>query len=81
MYTMKFNVDGAVERFNARLMTKDIQAYGIDYIETFVLLDKISTIQILLSLVVNLDWSLHQFDVKNNFLPGELSKKVYMELR
>ena len=33
-----------------------------------------------MSLAANLDWPLQQFDVKNAFLHGELSKEVYMDL-
>jgi hypothetical protein len=41
---------------------------------------KLSTVRILLSLAANLDWPLHQFDVKNTFLLGELEEEVYMDL-
>ena len=34
----------------------------------------------MLSLAANLNWPLHQFDVKNAFLHGDLEKEVYMEL-
>ena len=34
----------------------------------------------MLSLAANLDWPLHQFDVKNVFLHGDLEEEVYMEL-
>ena len=57
-----------------------IQTYGVDYQETFALVAKINTIQVLLSLATNLDWSLHQLDVKNAFLNGDLEEEVYMEL-
>ena len=50
------------------------------YQETFVLVAKINTICILISIAVNQDWPLQQFDVKNAFLDGDLEEEVYMEL-
>lgn len=39
-----------------------------------------NTVQGLLSLAANLEWSLHKLDVKNVFLHGDLEEEVYMEL-
>ena len=40
---------------------------------------KIDTIRVLLSIVVDKDWPLHQFDVKNVFLHGTIEEEAYMK--
>ena len=52
----------------------------MDYQETFAPVAKMNTIRIIISIVVNRDWALQQFDVKNAFLNGDLEEEVYMEL-
>jgi len=68
-------------RYKGRLVVKGFtQTYGVDYQEIFTPVVKLNTIRILLSCVANLDWDLHQFDVKNVFLHGDLEKEVYIQI-
>ncbi|WKA06040.1 hypothetical protein VitviT2T_023967 [Vitis vinifera] len=79
VFIIKSKIDGSVERYKARLVEKDFtQTYGIDYQETFDPVAKINSIRVLLSLAKNSNWPLHQLDVKNAFLNGDLDEEVFM---
>ena len=72
---MKHKANDSMERFKERLVVKGYtQMYRVDYKETFAPMAKINTIWVLLSLVVNLNWALPQFDVKNAFFQGDLEE-------
>ncbi|XP_028075721.1 uncharacterized protein LOC114277963 [Camellia sinensis] len=79
VYTVKHKVDGSIERYKARLVIKGFkQTYEVDYQETFVHVAKMNSARVLFSLASNLNWPLHQFDVKNAFFHGDLEEEVYM---
>ncbi|KAL4366951.1 hypothetical protein GQ457_05G020090 [Hibiscus cannabinus] len=81
IFVIKYNSNGIIERYKARLVAKFFtQTHGIDFTETFALVDKLNTVRVLLNLPVNLDWNLHQLDVKNAFLNGHLEEEVYMKV-
>ena len=81
VYTLKCKADGSLERYKARLVAQGYtQTHGIDYQDTFAPVAKMNTIRIIISLAVNLDWPLNQYDIKNAFLHGDLKEEIYMQL-
>ncbi|GKF16108.1 ribonuclease H-like domain-containing protein, partial [Tanacetum coccineum] len=70
--------DGTLSRYKARLVANgSSQQLGVDFDETFSLVVKPDIVRTVLSLVVSRKWTIHQLDVKNAFLNGDLSETVY----
>jgi hypothetical protein len=81
LFKVKRKIDGSVDRYKARLVTRGFkQCYVIDYDDAFSFIVKVATIHlVLLSIIVSHNWCFRQLDVENVFHHGVLEKEVYMK--
>lgn len=81
IYTIKYKSNGEIERYKARLVAfGNRQEEGIDFDETFAPVVKMTTIRMFLKISAVKGWEVHQMDVHNAFLHGDLKEEVYMKL-
>ncbi|GJY70797.1 retrovirus-related pol polyprotein from transposon RE2 [Tanacetum coccineum] len=80
VYKIKYKSDGTIERFKARLMILgNHQVAGVDYSETFTSVAKMVTVRVFLAIAAAKQCELHQIDVHNAFLHGDI-EEVFMKL-
>nr|KYP37026.1 Retrovirus-related Pol polyprotein from transposon TNT 1-94 [Cajanus cajan] len=81
IYKIKHKLDGTVEKYKARLVARRFsQQPGLDFVETFYPMVKITIVRVLLSLSAINNWHLAQLDINNAFLNGQLTKDIYMKI-
>jgi len=79
VFKIKYKANGIDERYKARFVANGYtQTKGIDYLDTFSLVAKMTIIRLLISLTFNNNWDLTQLDISNAFINGELKENVYM---
>nr|GEZ39414.1 zinc finger, CCHC-type [Tanacetum cinerariifolium] len=77
IFKRKPKVDGTIDKLKARLVIQGFkQKSGIDYFDTYALVERISTIRLLIAMASVYNLIIHQMDVKTTFLNGELDEEV-----
>ena len=78
VFKQKHDADGNGEKCKARLVAKGYnQKYGIDYDETFCPVVRSESVRTFITLAAKHRLQLHQLDVANAFLNGNLKEQIY----
>ena len=78
LYTVKGCPNGKIRRFKARLVAKGYtHIFELDYSDTFSPVVKMASFRLFLAIAAIRHWPLHQLDIKNAFLHGDLRGSIY----
>ena len=80
IYKTKQDADGNVQKNKEIMVEKGFtQQPDIEFNETFAPVARMDTVRIVLDIVAQNKWHVHQMDVKSAFLNGYLQEEVYVE--
>ena len=69
-----------IDKFKVRLVAKGFkQKADLDFFDTFSPVTRITSIRLLIAIAAIFDLKIHQMDVKNDFLNGDLEEEIYMD--
>jgi hypothetical protein len=76
----KLRPDSTIEKYKIRLVAKGYnKKEGEDFFDTYSLVARLTSIQVLLSLATSYGLLVHQMDVKTAFINGKLKEEIYMD--
>ena len=79
-FATKHNSENVVTRHKSCFVAKGFaQIPGIDFTETYAPVTRLESMCAILHIGANLDWEIHQMDIKTAFLHGDLKEEIYME--
>ena len=76
---VNMNPNGSTAHLQAQMIAKGFAQTCVDYLETFSPVVKLASIHVLISLPNSNNWPLHQLEVKNAFLHGDLQEEIYVK--
>jgi len=77
VFTVKYKSNEIVDKYKTRLVAKGYTRLTIERL--LLIRPRWKLVRVILSLAVNLDWSLQQLDVKKAFLYDDMVKEMYMD--
>ena len=80
VYKIKVKANGEIDRYKARLVAKGFeQREGYDYEEIFSPVARMEIVRLIIALVSQRQWKIHQMDIKYAFLNDPLNEEVYVK--
>ena len=81
VFRLKRDGDGKITKYKARIVAKGFsQIPGQDFTDTFSSVAKFTTLRTLLSIIAHKGWELHQVNVIEAYLRGDLEEELYLEV-
>lgn len=80
IYKIKHATDNSIKKYKARFVARGfLHKEGVDYEETFALVTKYASIRAVISITLEMEWRIHQVDVKTAFLNGVIEEELHIE--